>query len=407
MLPDVPRRVGPVTGLGISRVDFDFKIFASSNVLVIRTSKAGVDKTLKEGEDYTVTWDEDQTANIGGYITLDEFLTDGESVTILSNVAYTQELDLHAEGDFNPNDINVNFDRTEAQIQQLKEKLSRAAVAPASSGMEGEEYGEILLENSTKSGEYAAQAQAAAEKAQAAADIATSAQENLDASTDIAENAAKVASNSATAAAQFKLDSEAAAVTATEAAEVAKQAAFSYRYCATATVGGTVNTSDVVPETLIKVGDHVMNSSGQIFRVLNVGTSTCELSGIVTTISGPQGLKGDSGSVGPQGSAGATFTPAVSTEGEISWTNNKGLTNPAPVNIRGPKGERGERGLQGSPGPAGSVGPQGPMGSSPWATAFGQFRIDGADLKLDYVGLDTSADFSINTNGELTVTVTE
>ena len=178
MLPDVPRRVGPVTGLGISRVDFDFKIFASSNVLVIRTSKAGVDKTLKEGEDYTVTWDEDQTANIGGYITLDEFLADGESVTILSNVAYTQELDLHAEGDFNPNDINVNFDRTEAQIQQLKEKLSRAAVAPASSGMEGDEYGEILLANSTKSGEYAAQAQAAAEKAQAAADNATSALES-------------------------------------------------------------------------------------------------------------------------------------------------------------------------------------------------------------------------------------
>lgn len=185
MLPDVPRRVGPVTGLGISRVDFDFKIFASSNVLVIRTSKAGVDKTLKEGEDYTVTWDEDQTANIGGYITLDEFLADGESVTILSNVAYTQELDLHAEGDFNPNDINVNFDRTEAQIQQLKEKLSRAAVAPASSGMEGDEYGEILLANSTKSGEYAAQAQAAVEKAQAAvekaqaaADTATSALES-------------------------------------------------------------------------------------------------------------------------------------------------------------------------------------------------------------------------------------
>ena len=292
MLPDVPRRVGPVTGLGISRVDFDFKIFASSNVLVIRTSKEGVDKTLKEGEDYTVTWDEDQTANIGGYITLDEFLADGESVTILSNVAYTQELDLHAEGDFNPNDINVNFDRTEAQIQQLKEKLSRAAVAPASSGMEGEEYGEILLENSTKSGEYAAQAQAAAEKAQAAADIATSAQENLDASTDIAENAAKVASNSATAAAQFKLDSEAAAATATEAAEIAKQAAFSYRYCATATAGGTVNTSAIVPATLIKVGDHVMNADGQIFRVLNVGSSTCELSGIITTISGPQGLKG-------------------------------------------------------------------------------------------------------------------
>lgn len=178
MLPDVPRRVGPVTGLGISRVDFDFKIFASSNVLVIRTSKEGVDKTLKEGEDYTVTWDEDQTANIGGYITLDEFLTDGESITILSDVAYTQELDLHAEGDFNPNDINVNFDRTEAQIQQLKEKLSRVAVAPASSGMEGDEYGEMLLENSTKSGEYAAQAQEAAAQAQEAAETAKAALES-------------------------------------------------------------------------------------------------------------------------------------------------------------------------------------------------------------------------------------
>lgn len=170
MLPDVPRRVGPVTGLGISRVDFDFKIFASSNVLVIRTSKAGVDKTLKEGEDYTVTWDEDQTANVGGYITLNEFLLSGESVTILSDVAYTQELDLHAEGDFNPQDINDNFDRTEAQIQQLKEKLSRAAIAPASSGMNGDDYGEILLDNSTKSGEYAKAAAASAAEAKKSRD---------------------------------------------------------------------------------------------------------------------------------------------------------------------------------------------------------------------------------------------
>lgn len=155
MLSDVPRRVGPVTGLGISRVDFDFKIFASSNVLVIRTSKAGVDKTLKEGEDYTVTWDEDQTANIGGYITLDEFLTDGESITILSDVAYTQELDLHAEGDFNPNDINVNFDRTEAQIQQLKEALGRCLIVPGTSVRTPQEVLSEILEIAATANEYA------------------------------------------------------------------------------------------------------------------------------------------------------------------------------------------------------------------------------------------------------------
>ena len=36
------------------------------------------------------------------------------------------------------------------------------------------------------------------------------------------------------------------------------------------------------------------------------------------------------------GENGATFTPSVDSEGNISWTNDKGLENPTPVNIRGP-----------------------------------------------------------------------
>lgn len=35
---------------------------------------------------------------------------------------------------------------------------------------------------------------------------------------------------------------------------------------------------------------------------------------------------------------GATYTPAVSEEGVISWTNDQELPNPAPVNIKGPAG---------------------------------------------------------------------
>ena len=38
------------------------------------------------------------------------------------------------------------------------------------------------------------------------------------------------------------------------------------------------------------------------------------------------------------GSDGATFTPSVSADGTLSWTNNKGLTNPEPVNIKGEDG---------------------------------------------------------------------
>ena len=41
---------------------------------------------------------------------------------------------------------------------------------------------------------------------------------------------------------------------------------------------------------------------------------------------------------GENGDDGATFTPSVSSNGVLSWTNDKGLTNPAPVNIKGNDG---------------------------------------------------------------------
>jgi len=42
------------------------------------------------------------------------------------------------------------------------------------------------------------------------------------------------------------------------------------------------------------------------------------------------------------GGSGATFIPSVSEDGTISWTNNGGLANPSPVNIKGPQGEPGK-----------------------------------------------------------------
>ena len=52
---------------------------------------------------------------------------------------------------------------------------------------------------------------------------------------------------------------------------------------------------------------------------------------------------------GKNGDAGATFTPAISEEGVLSWTNNGGLENPSPVNIKGNPG---------------NIGPQGPAGAA-------------------------------------------
>lgn len=71
---------------------------------------------------------------------------------------------------------------------------------------------------------------------------------------------------------------------------------------------------------------------------------------------GPQGPKGDPGETGPQGPAGAdgaagkdgvTFTPSMSDDGDLSWTNDGGKANPQTVNLKGPKGETGPAGADG------------------------------------------------------------
>jgi len=51
-----------------------------------------------------------------------------------------------------------------------------------------------------------------------------------------------------------------------------------------------------------------------------------------------QGVKGDDG---------VTFTPSVTADGTMSWTNNGGLANPEPVNLRGPAGKDGTNGKDG------------------------------------------------------------
>ena len=53
------------------------------------------------------------------------------------------------------------------------------------------------------------------------------------------------------------------------------------------------------------------------------------------------------GARGETGARGATFTPSVDASGNLSWTNDGGLTNPATQNIRGPAG------ADGATGPAG------------------------------------------------------
>ena len=93
---------------------------------------------------------------------------------------------------------------------------------------------------------------------------------------------------------------------------------------------------------------------------------------------GEQGPKGDTGQAGPQGPVGATFTPEVTAEGLLSWTNDGGLENPDSVNIRGPKGDTGEAGPQGIKGDTGDTGPQGEKGDTGDTGPQGPAGADGA-----------------------------
>lgn len=61
---------------------------------------------------------------------------------------------------------------------------------------------------------------------------------------------------------------------------------------------------------------------------------------------------------------GATFTPTITPEGVLSWSNNGGLENPLTVNLRGPQGERGEQGEQGVQGIQGIPGVNGAPGTT-------------------------------------------
>lgn len=120
---------------------------------------------------------------------------------------------------------------------------------------------------------------------------------------------------------------------------------------------------------------------------------------------------------------GATFYPSVSEDGVISWTNDKDLPNPDPVNIKGPQGEQGVQGeaatirvgtvISGTvpevtnsgteqdaifdfvlqQGPQGSRGPQGPQGET------GPAGQNGADATVN--GVNT---LTIEATGGLTGT---
>lgn len=84
------------------------------------------------------------------------------------------------------------------------------------------------------------------------------------------------------------------------------------------------------------------------------------------------------------GKPGATFQPAVSEDGTLNWTNDGGMENPAPVNIRGPKGADGAPGKDGAPGAQGIQGLPGKDGAAGAAGRDATINgVNALELKTD------------------------
>ena len=108
-------------------------------------------------------------------------------------------------------------------------------------------------------------------------------------------------------------------------------------------------------------------------------------------LKGPQGLKGDTGVAGPQGPIGLTGpqglkgdTGAVGPQGPIGLT---GATGPqGPIGLTGPQGLKGDTGAVGPQGPIGLTGATGPQGATGPAGANGTDGVDGIDGAVGATG---------------------
>lgn len=121
------RKAGPFSGNDVT-VDFPFafKVFSSTDVLVVEADSLGTEATLALTTDYTVALNVDQNASPGGTVTLNAALATGYTLVVTSDIEPLQGTDLTNMGGFFPAVVTNAFDKLTILIQQLTEKVSRS-----------------------------------------------------------------------------------------------------------------------------------------------------------------------------------------------------------------------------------------------------------------------------------------
>lgn len=176
----------------------------------------------------------------------------------------------------------------------------------------------------------AANAKKAAETAKAGADTARSGAESAKTAAVTAQGMAETAANTATTkATEATMKASEAAKSAQAAAESAKTAAYAMRLTsANMSASGTAAISSLTPSTNAKVGDTVIDPDGEVFSITAVSGGNFTVGAKLTSLKGPQGIRGAKGDTGPQGAQGPQGL--------------KGDTGPQ--GVRGPRGPQGDTG---------------------------------------------------------------
>lgn len=145
-IEDVARRV-TYTGNG-KQTDFPFAfvVFNAETDIKVYQKVDDASEVAVPSSDFSVTLNSDQASNPGGKVTMLIAPGDGVIIAILSNVAYEQTMELTTHDGFDPRTLNRNADRIVAQIQQLKEGLSRAIVTGPTDTLTPEELKNKLLD---------------------------------------------------------------------------------------------------------------------------------------------------------------------------------------------------------------------------------------------------------------------
>ena len=121
---------GPYNGNGVTvAFDYEFRILDATHISVVKKSAAGVETVLSLSEDYDVSG---VGAAVGGTVTLDTPLPNGETLTIIRNAPFTQMTDLENQGAYFAETIERALDLGVMRDQQLAEGLDRAVKIPVS-----------------------------------------------------------------------------------------------------------------------------------------------------------------------------------------------------------------------------------------------------------------------------------